>query len=1108
MTAMQKTNPSQPALTGLGHLSVFRKRLLASSALRAVGGGLFGVLILVRVAYALPQDGKVADGQATIVQESAKKLTVNQTSDRVIINWRSFNIAADEWTQFVQPSSGSFALNRITGGNPTSIMGRLSANGGIMIVNPNGVIFGAGSQIDVNKLIASTANIKNHDFMAGRFNFTEAGNPNAMIVNKGTISIAEKGLAAFVAPAVANNGVIIARLGKVHLAAGNTFILDMYGDRLVNVAVDSKVMNQVIGLDGKPVDSSVENTGKIIADGGLVALTADVAREAVNNVINTSGIIMARSVSEQGGEIVLDGGDQGVVKVTGTLDASGKNEGEKGGRVIVTGEKVGLFEQAKLDVSGDAGGGRALVGGDYMGGKGDPAKIAAYKIKMEDGPVRNAQFAYVAEGATINADALRNGDGGKAVVWADQATRMYGSILARGGSQSGNGGFIETSGKEFLDVGRFAPNASATFGKSGTWLLDPNNVTITSFTSNGSFNGGSPNIFTPSAHQSDVNVATIESSLNSGTSVQISTGTTGTQSGYLSIDSNITKSSGGDATLALYAAGDIYNGSNASRTIQSIVGGGKLNVVMSTSAALHLGDYGAAGVAFNINTSGGDVNLTSNGTSGVVLRGAINAGAGDVSIKANSVVAGNYGIKLDASSATSIYGRDITLEGTGIVAGTDDSRSIQATRDVTLKGSSIGTGMNHLLVDGGNGRTLTIVQTDPTSSASREWTYLYLDSTGRKFGTIDVTMNDKNVSSGLSLKFHGSTDRVYLKDDGTTLEKGVRYNDDGSVAETFTYAIDVGQYSRNLTLRTDGLKVNIPSSLVRTGTGIYTLASTNVPSTTTTSTSTTTAKNQYISQLSRKPGNLIDTSKKHSDEKPDSPLPYGPKLPDDSFYSKDSKQYQQVARSKENINFFDNHMNDLIPGDIATSIAVRAFVPLIESGQYAAAAKGIEMKYGKMASGFFEHFFNGGGQDMNVNLKGFVAENPGAVNKIISTINTSDNISGSVYLSQLEIESSDWRGALGSVQVSWNKAGGKVTLSINEPYSWNPKQSAVQNDSRIQKVGDGFAYKDGSGNLVDCAKIDGVWYDKRDTYPIYKVMNEKIKDGDAKEFKVRGEITL
>ncbi|MBF0169207.1 MAG: filamentous hemagglutinin N-terminal domain-containing protein [Alphaproteobacteria bacterium] len=852
MKVQQTTEPKKVALSGTGCLTVFRKRLLSSSALRAVGGGLFGVLILVRVAHALPEGGAVADGQANIVKESPKKLTINQSSDRVIINWKSFNIAADEWTQFVQPSAGSFALNRITGGDPTSILGRLSANGGIMIVNPNGVLFGAGSQIDVNKLIASTANIKNQDFMAGRFNFTQPGNPNAMIVNKGTISIAEKGLAAFVAPAVVNNGVIIARLGKVHLAAGNTFILDMYGDRLVNVAVDSKVMNQVIGLDGKPVDSSVENTGKIMADGGYVALTADVAREAVNNVINTSGVIMARSVSEQGGEIVLDGGEQGIVKVTGTLDASGKNEAEKGGRVIVTGEKVGLFDQAKLDVSGDAGGGRALVGGDYMGGKGDPAKIAAYKIKLEDGPVRNAQFTYVAEGATINADALRNGDGGKAVVWADQATRMYGSILARGGSQGGNGGFIETSGKEYLDVGKFAPLASAAFGKGGTWLMDPRDVLITlANTTNGSFDGGSPNIFTPSGDNSLVDSDTIQNALNSGTSVQVSTGSSGSQTGRIGISGlNLNKSAGGNATLALYAADDIYFSDLGTNITSSF---GALNIVMNAANGIHLPFSGGGGAATSIVTNGGSVDL--NGNSYVILYGTINAGGGDVVVKANSASSGSSGIKL--YSGSHIYGRDITLESTGVVWDADSSTnfntSIEATRDVTLKGSALGTSTDSLQVVGGNGRTLTVVQTDNpnggTSGASTQWAYLNVDRSGqgKYFGAIDATMNDKDASSGLSIAFDNSTDRVYLRDYGTTLEKGVHGN-----GWTPTYAIDTSDHNRNFTLRTDGLKVNIPSSLVRTGTGSYTLASTNVPGTTTTSSTTTTAKNQFQSQISRK----------------------------------------------------------------------------------------------------------------------------------------------------------------------------------------------------------------------------------------------------------------
>jgi hypothetical protein len=190
--------------------------------------------------------------------------------------------------------------------------------------------------------------------------------------------------------------------------------------------------------------------------------------------------------------------------------------GQRGGTVYALGNKVGLVDNARVNASGDAGGGTVLIGGDYLGG----------------GTVPTADFTFVGEGVNINADGIRNGDGGKVILWADQATRAYGTITARGGAFGGNGGFIETSGKEFLDVTRPA-DASAPNGLAGTWLLDPRNVRIVAgnTTTGGTFAGMPPNMFTPTADDAVVGVDTITNSLNAGTNVTITTGTTGTQAG-------------------------------------------------------------------------------------------------------------------------------------------------------------------------------------------------------------------------------------------------------------------------------------------------------------------------------------------------------------------------------------------------------------------------------------------------------------------------------------------------------------------------------------------------------------------------------------------------
>ena len=309
--------------------------------------------------------------------------------------------------------------------------------------------------------MATTLDIADGDFTEGVFRFGGPSDSTASVVNRGTVTVADGGLAALVAPGVANEGLIAANLGQVTLASGNAFTLDLFGDGLINLTADAQVLSQAIGPDGQPMGALVANSGAIQADGGTVILTVDAVQGVVDNVINMSGVVQAHTAVEQNGEIILMGGGSGIVAVSGTLDASGRDAGETGGTVKVLGEYVGLFGGALVDVSGDAGGGTALIGGNFQG----------------KGPEQNAERTYVDGGATINADAVTSGDGGTVIVWADEITRYFGDISARGGAISGNGGFAEVSGKEYLSFDGLV-DAQAPNGNIGTLLLDPKNITV------------------------------------------------------------------------------------------------------------------------------------------------------------------------------------------------------------------------------------------------------------------------------------------------------------------------------------------------------------------------------------------------------------------------------------------------------------------------------------------------------------------------------------------------------------------------------------------------------------------------------------------------------
>ncbi len=365
-------------------------------------------------AAANPEGGNVVAGDVEISQASAKELDILQESRKAIVEWQSFSIAADETVNITQPGADALLLNRVTGDSVSDILGTLRANGRVLLVNPNGVFIGQGASIDAGGLVASTADIDNANFLAERYQFDLAGNPSAAVINHGRITVKDLGLVALVAPSVTNSGVITARLGRVSLAAGDRFTLDLYGDRLVNLVIDGPA------LEG--TQASVTNSGDLLADGGIVHVSSAAAAGIVDQVINMSGYVQARSVGSQGGAVMLEGGN-GSVHLDGVVDVSAE-EGA-GGSVTVSGAQISVSEQAR-----------------------------------------------------VNASAGRRGDGGQVSVRAVDSLDFSGQIDARGGTEQGNGGFVDTSADLLTVRAAARVDTSAEAGVSGTWLLDPVNLSV------------------------------------------------------------------------------------------------------------------------------------------------------------------------------------------------------------------------------------------------------------------------------------------------------------------------------------------------------------------------------------------------------------------------------------------------------------------------------------------------------------------------------------------------------------------------------------------------------------------------------------------------------
>ena len=335
--------------------------------------------------YALPSNGTVQAGKAAISQPSQEKLVIQQTTEKAIIDWQRFGIKSNEHVDFQLPTNNGVTLNRVTGGERSDIFGRLSSNGNLMLINPNGIVFGAGSQVDVNGLVATTLDIDNQDFMSGRYLFN--GDTSGFVSNAGEITVAEGGLLAFVAPGVENSGVISAQLGRVVLSSGTLFTVDFYGDNLVTLGVDGKVLDQVIGPDGTPLTSLVSNSGTITANGGQVIMHVNAAKNIVDNVINMDGLVEATSARVENGEIILDGGD-GNVNVAGTLNASGDDAGETGGRITVKAASVTVDEGKILATGNQAKGGDIIVEGESwvgLGGDVDASGRMGGAVRVEAG---------------------------------------------------------------------------------------------------------------------------------------------------------------------------------------------------------------------------------------------------------------------------------------------------------------------------------------------------------------------------------------------------------------------------------------------------------------------------------------------------------------------------------------------------------------------------------------------------------------------------------------------------------------------------------------------------------------------------------------------------
>jgi filamentous hemagglutinin family protein len=698
-----------------------------------------GLLILTMAdVYASPSGGQVTTGSGSIVQRG-KVSTIYQHTDKLGIDWQGFNIGADEIVNFVQPSCSAVALNRIVGCQASTIYGQLNANGKVFLVNPSGILFAPGAQVNVGGLVASALNITDGDFRSGNYKFSGAN--SGFVVNQGTIHAADGGYVALFGQKVKNEGVIVVKQGSIMLGAGSAVTMDMDGDNLVRVVVDQGA-----------IEALAENKNLIQADAGKVLMTARTANMLSGTVVNNSGIIRARSINNINGNIILDGG---TVTNSGILDASGKETGQTGGTVKVLGDKISLLANAEIDVAGNQGGGIALLGGNFQG----------------KGIEQNASQTIVQANAAINADAIANGNGGKVVVWANDKTVFQGSISARGGLEGGNGGMAEVSGKQTL-LYQGNTDLRAVKGSTGRLLLDPKDIIIAS--SGGTLSGAALSAAIDGADvalQADNNISVLDNVTASAAShgLKLQAG----NSIILDNGARISLQQGNFTAVINDAGATPVNRDAGSAKFQMFSGtaietnGGAVNVLPGSFSGAKDG-YVQLDSGASINAGGGSIDITGITASGADKGINISSGSSIITVGSGTISLNGTGRVLPASGTVTNYSGGVNIIGT----------VESANGDITITGLGRGNGNNNcgVLIDSGKVTTTGIGNINITGTGTETFNAgadgnfgVYIANSGAAVQTVSGNITINGTSNGAG---NGSNHGVILKDNAVIQSTG------------------------------------------------------------------------------------------------------------------------------------------------------------------------------------------------------------------------------------------------------------------------------------------------------------------------------------------------
>ncbi|NET33170.1 MAG: filamentous hemagglutinin N-terminal domain-containing protein, partial [Cyanothece sp. SIO1E1] len=620
------------------------------------------------------------DGTGTTVSPNGNQIdigggTLSGDGANLFQSFKQFGLDTGEIANFLSTSDIQNILGRIVGGEASVIDGLIQVSGSnanLYLLNPAGIILGEHARLNVpGSFSAITADgigfdggwlnaVGENDYsiLTGapeQFTFT-AEQPGS-VLNQGNLAVGEGKNLTLLGGTVVNTGSLSAPEGIVTIAA-------VPGESLVRIGQDHMLLSLEVQAAGSNESNNLPFTPLTLPE----LLTGENTGHATHVVVNPDGTIRLGNADTQIPTA------PGTAIVSGTLDVSAPTTG---GTVSVLGQQVGLID-ADVRASGNSGGGTVLIGGDFKG----------------EGTIPNADVTLIDTDSTIRADALREGDGGQVIVFSEATTRVEGTISARGGANAGNGGLVETSSRSFLEI-TTTPDVSAPAGLGGTWLIDPRNIIITDEESIGI---ATTNPFIAINDDAKLNVDLVTAALTDGADVIISTGTTGTQAGDITLATDLDFDGTGNNSLSLEAANNIFIDG---QILDRVPGNDSLNLFLNADSD----GSGEGRVAVNqaISTGGGTIaitGMTNTANQGISVDAALNSSSGDITLIGTNTL--GEGVAINESINSS--GGDVTItgistnavginllnainSGTGDITLTADAQTLAGSANAQLMGS-------------------------------------------------------------------------------------------------------------------------------------------------------------------------------------------------------------------------------------------------------------------------------------------------------------------------------------------------------------------------------------------------------------------------------------